>query len=838
MMKSMPPQKFKLNYGRVALMLVLTPFMSGAYGSDYFNPALLERVSDNGDTPDLTQFESGSQAEGEYYVDIFVNDSYVDTSSIAFKQIRLNGKTELSPCLTVEMLKRYGVRTDSFSNLETAQSSCVDLREIPEATAALDFKAQALKISVPQASLVSAVRGYVAPDKWDDGLTAAIINYSVTSSHTYTENEDGGASQYLSLRPGVNLGAWRLRNYSNYVRDTHGAGRWDSAYTYAQRGISSVKGQLTLGDSSTPGEIFDSVSIRGVQLASDDEMLPESLRGYAPVVRGIARGDNAEVTIRQNGFVIYQAFMPAGPFEIKDLYPTGGSGDLSVTIKESDGSEQYQIVPFASLPILQRAGNLRYAFSVGHYRSYENSAEDAPVWQSTLIYGLPAGFTLYGGVQVASNYRSSSLGVGKNLGNLGAFSTDITHSANSRNAGKVSKGQSVRARYSKSMATTGTNIAIAGYRYSTSDFYTLNDAFELRNDSNDFYYQERRRNRAELTLTQNLGNSAGYLSASIVRQDYWGNNRKTDSWSVGYSNSFKGVGYSLNYSLNKDVNNSRQQTSDRIFAFTLSMPLSLFSKTTYAGYSFSNNRTGGTNQNVSLSGTALEGDSLSWSVAEGYGSKGQGNTGYSRANYKGTYGELNGAYSYSAQGKILNYGAQGTLLIHEDGITAGQSGGETLALIKVPGATGLRVNNQQGVKTDSRGYALVPFVSPFRNNELALSTESMPDDVDVEVTSRNVVPTRGAVVRATFSAKVGQRALVTLKRPDGKFVPFGATVSYGSESDEAAIVGDQGQVYLSGLTNINTLYVKWGNELSRQCAAKFELPDIKKSLIDIAAVCR
>ncbi|MCU6361382.1 fimbria/pilus outer membrane usher protein, partial [Enterobacter quasiroggenkampii] len=117
------------------------------------------------------------------------------------------------------------------------------------------------------------------------------------------------------------------------------------------------------------------------------------------------------------------------------------------------------------------------------------------------------------------------------------------------------------------------------------------------------------------------------------------------------------------------------------------------------------------------------------------------------ANYKGTYGELNGAYSYSAQGKILNYGAQGTLLIHEDGITAGQSGGETLALIKVPGATGLRVNNQQGVKTDSRGYALVPFVSPFRNNELALSTESMPDDVDVEVTSRNVVPTRGAVVR-------------------------------------------------------------------------------------------
>lgn len=834
MMKSMSPKKFKLNHGRVTLMLILTSFISGAYGSDYFNPALLERVNDIDDVPDLKQFQSGEQAEGEYYVDVYINDSHVDTSSIAFKKIRLNGKSELTPCLSIEMLKRYGVRTESLNKSDR----CVDLNTIPDATASLDFKAQALRISVPQAFLVNAVRGYVAPDKWDDGLTAAIINYSVMSSHSFNDNDGSSASQFLSLRPGVNFGAWRLRNYSNYVRDTNSAGRWDSAYTYAQRGISSLKGQLTLGDTSTPGEIFDSVSIRGLQLASDDEMLPESLRGYAPVVRGIARGDNAEVTIRQNGFVIYQAFLPAGPFEITDLYPTGGSGDLSVTIKESDGSEQYQIVPFASLPILQRAGNLRYAFSIGQYRTYENEAQDTPVFQSSLIYGLPAGFTLYGGAQFASDYHSSALGVGKNLGSLGAFSTDITHSVNSRNDGKVAKGQSLRVRYSKSMLTTGTNIAIAGYRYSTSDFYTLNDAFDLRNGGNEFFYQERRRNRAEMTLTQNLGDSAGYLSASIVRQDYWGSNRKTDSWAIGYSNSYRGIGYSLNYSFNKDVSDSHQRTSDRLLSFTLSMPLSLFSTTTYAGYNFSSSRTGGTNQNISLSGTALEGDSLSWSVAEGYGNKGQGNTGYSRVNYKGTYGEVNGAYSYSTQGHNLNYGAQGTIVVHEDGITAGQTGGETLALIKVPGASGVRVNNQSGVKTDYRGYAVVPFVSPYRNNELVLSTESLPDDVDVEVTSRNVVPTRGALVRAEFSAKVGQRALITLKRPDGKFVPFGATVSYGAESNEAAIVGDQGQVYLSGLANKNTLQVKWGNELSRQCSANVELPNLNKSLIDIGATCR
>ena len=98
--------------------------------------------------------------------------------------------------------------------------------------------------------------------------------------------------------------------------------------------------------------VFDSVPFRGIQLSTDDDMYPESLRGYAPTVRGIARS-HAQITIRQNGYIIYQTNVAAGPFEINDLYPTGSSGDLYITIKESDGSEQHQIVPFASLPILQ-----------------------------------------------------------------------------------------------------------------------------------------------------------------------------------------------------------------------------------------------------------------------------------------------------------------------------------------------------------------------------------------------------------------------------------------------------------------------------------------------------
>jgi outer membrane usher protein len=68
---------------------------------------------------------------------------------------------------------------------------------------------------------------------------------------------------------------------------------------------------------------------------------------------------NALVVVRQNGYVIYQNTVAPGAFEINDLYPTGSSGDLQVTVKETDGSA-ISWCP-ASVPVLQREKNLRYS---------------------------------------------------------------------------------------------------------------------------------------------------------------------------------------------------------------------------------------------------------------------------------------------------------------------------------------------------------------------------------------------------------------------------------------------------------------------------------------------
>ncbi|MFQ8717310.1 MAG: fimbria/pilus outer membrane usher protein [Enterobacter hormaechei] len=142
----------------------------------------------------------------------------------------------------------------------------------------------------------------------------------------------------------------------------HTQNNWDSAYTYAQRNIIAPKSADTWRKQLLP--ICLTACLSGAQLASDDDMLPDSLRGYAPVVRPIAR-TNARSSLNKTA-TIYQSYVSPGAFEITDMYPTGSSGDLDVTIKEADGSEQHQLVPFASLPVLQREGRLKYSLT-GQY---------------------------------------------------------------------------------------------------------------------------------------------------------------------------------------------------------------------------------------------------------------------------------------------------------------------------------------------------------------------------------------------------------------------------------------------------------------------------------------
>ena len=826
------------------IAIALAGAAPGVYADDYFNPELVELGSPDAGKADLTAFESGDQAPGKYHVDIILNDQIVDTSDIEFSAVKKgNGDEQLVPCLSIEQLKAWGVKTELFPELEKGNGGCANLQAIPLAATEFQFGAQRLVVSIPQAAIAMQARGTVPPEMWDEGISAALLNYTLSGANNRTRNGNGSdtSSQYANLRPGLNVGPWRLRNYTTWSRDSGGQDKWDTVYTYAQRAIIPLKAQMTLGDSSSPSDVFDSIPFRGGQLASDDDMLPDSLKGYAPVVRGIARS-NAQVTIRQNGYQIYQSYVAPGAFEISDMYPTGGAGDLEVTIKEADGSEQHFTVPFASLPVLQREGRLKYAVTGGQYRSYNSSVDKTPFGQMTGIYGLPHGFTVYGGVEASSHYRSLAAGVGKNMGNLGAISADVTQAWSKPQNADSASGQSWRARYSKNFANTGTNFAIAGYRYSTRGYYGMQEVLDSWGD--DSALQSRRRNRMELTMSQSLGSSLGSVTLSAVREDYWNTGKTMNSYSVGYNNYWHSISYGLSWTYSENGNPDAYSDSvtydkDQLLAFNISVPLEKFLPQTWANYSLNSSKYGGTTHSVGINGTAFANHSLNWNVQQGYGSDGVGNSGLVNGDYKGAYGEFTAGYSYDKNNDRLNYGLQGGVVAHANGVTLSQPLGETNVLIKAPGAHDVNIQNQTGARTDYRGYAVVNNLSVYRKNDITLDPENMPDDVELELTTRTVVPTRGAIVRADYVASVGRRALLTLMRNDTTPVPFGAIVTL-NDSKASSIVGDNGQAYLTGLSEQGELLVKWGEESQQQCRATYSLnsTQVVNGLAMINTVCQ
>lgn len=838
----------KLSRWVLAIMVMLSA-RQGVADDTLFNPNALEIDNPSTAPVDLSQFSStGDQAPGEYHVDIFLNGEQKDTLNVKFVN---SVKGQLVPQLTPAQLEQWGVMLNTSPSLMSAPKNTAisDLAHyIPQASTDFNFSQQVLNISIPQASMHQSAQGAVDPRYWDEGIPALLLNYSFTGANTFQEGDNGTNNTYfLNLHSGANLGGWRLRSYSTWTynnnsdtddqgaddaeSNSHSSSHWESINTYAQHDIPAIRGQFTAGDSYTPSDVFDSIQFRGAQIASDDNMLPDSQRGFAPTVRGIA-SSNAQVTIKQNGSVIYQTYVPPGAFVIDDLYPTSSSGDLQVTIRESGGATHTFVQPFSNVPVMQREGRLKYSLTVGQYRSPDKQSEEPVLGQSTLVYGLPHDMTVYGGFQLSDNYNAVSLGMGFGLGELGSVSLDATQAHatledDEPGSHQAKNGQSYRFQYSKDIAATDSTVTLAGYRYSTKGFYTFQEAMDHYddddNDAPDLH--NNKRSKIQLDLTQNLmGGEWGSLSFSGYQQDYWNESGYERNLSVSYSNTvFDGISWTLMYTYTEYANTG--SADNQQLSLNISVPLSRWLPGAYMSNSMTNDLHGTSHNQVSLNGTALEDNNLSYNVGQGYGNRGEGYSGLVNGDYKGTYGEINAGYNYNDDSRQVNYGAQGSMIVHPHGVTFGQSlSGDmtSVALVEAPGASGAKIQNGTGVRTDWRGYTIVPYLSPYKRSRIGLDPASLKENVDMSENVVTVVPTVGAVVRAAFNTRIGERALISLIQ-SGHAVPFGAIVSLDG-NDSTGIVGENGEVYLSGVPQTGALTAKWGDGVAQQCHASFSMP--------------
>ena len=104
---------------------------------------------------------------------------------------------------------------------------------------------------------------------------------------------------------GANLGVWRVRaDWQANLRHTTGSGIAPNITGHGVRPISTgdclITGKTDDGETFSRSDIFDNFRYIGVNLATDDNMLPPNLRGYAPEVTGVAK-TNAKITVTSRG---------------------------------------------------------------------------------------------------------------------------------------------------------------------------------------------------------------------------------------------------------------------------------------------------------------------------------------------------------------------------------------------------------------------------------------------------------------------------------------------------------------------------------------------------------
>lgn len=827
-----------------------------ALAGEYFDPSLLQFGVGNGQTVDLSQFgKIGGQAEGTYSVDVYVNNQSMGTRNINFVH---DASGSLLPVLTPADLDGWGVNLKSeeaLSTLPVSDALPLLLSDyIPDASVKLDFSRMHLLLSVPQLNMKPNQDTLADPLLWEEGEPAFLLNYNL-SGNSY-QSKNGGSkndSQGLfgSFQSGLNLGAWRLRNSSTYthsrqrfdnydslgntrLRTSQSQQKWTSQQTYLQRDIAFLRSQLIMGETSTgsvASQVLDGFSYRGVGLTSSDAMSPGSMNGFAPVITGIARS-NAQVTVTQNGSIIYQANVAPGPFRFTDLAGSGTSGYLEVSIRESDGSIHGFRQPYSSLPVMQRQGQSRYEMAAGQYYIGHGgyTATGTPGFAMlSAIYGLPRDVTIYGGAIGANDYQSLAIGTGLSLRNYGAVSLDATHSrATHSGDSQPLTGESYRARYSKSMMTTGTSVDLTAYRYSTRNYLSFNDAnnrgYNTESGLPD-WLNGRRRSTYEVRLSQTLWTNY-QLWLSGHRDNYWGSDKTNTNMTAGLSGSVHLVGLSVSYGVDC-IRGSGDWPVNRQWTLTMNVPMSLFGsaaplQNSYARYSLMHDNTGRSSNQLTMGGALLKDNSMNWSVSQNMSNQGLGNSGSASLGYNDSRGSANLGYNYDNNGgRGVTYSANGGLLAHRHGVTMAHNISDA-AIVVHTGVPGVKVMNG-GATTDRWGNAVVTGVRTYSRNNISIDPASLPEGANPPTSSHALYPTAGAILVDDTPIRLGQQVLMNLFH-NGKPVPFGAIAALKGEADQSSIVGEGGQVYLGGMPEKGTLQVKWGTTPDSQCQVPFALP--------------
>lgn len=794
-------------------------FLSGsvfATGSIEFNTSFMskELVADM----DLSKFTQANYVyPGEYEMSVILNEQSIKSTLINFvENADPDSGAATSACLTLALVQDFNLTKKAKEQLMW-KDKCLDYQSLAGIRVTPDMGKMNLNISIPQAYLEYTSPYWDPPSRWDEGVSGALLDYNLTARvnrNIADKKSDSDVSGYGVA--GFNVGKWRFRgdwqanwNASDFTHSDTANYTSSGAINrlYAYRALPDWQAQLRLGEDYIRSNLFSGFRFIGGSLASDERMLPPNMRGYSPEVTGIAKTD-AKVIISQNGRVLHEEQVIAGPFHIKNIQ-SSVRGLLDVRVEEQDGQTETFQVNAINAPYLSREGRVRYYMAAGRPATVTHKTDGPTFFSADASMGLSSRWSILGGIQASEDYIGTVGGVGVDMLQWGALSLQ-RYDSWGQLEDRTLAGSSYSINYSKEFEQLNSTLSLAGYRYSEQNYMNMDRFLSALNNTSDYddAHQDRDSFTASLSTRVPVVDGSSYIS--IDRNTYY-DGTKSNRYNLSFSKTFPIANskyVSATISLYKSESDYRYGTDDKGGYLSLSFPLGE-GNTSY----MANVSNGKVNHSLGYSETLDEANrySVYTSLNEENPASFSGNYTHTASSY-----ELTGVLGYQSDHYTsLSLGLRGGMTATANGAALHRNGrpGGSRVMVNVDDIPDVPIRTGgRSVTSNMFGTAVTTDVSDYYRQRIDVEVDRLPEGVDVAQSVQEKTYTEGAIGYWHVSGRTGGHSMVEIVRGKQGHPPFGASV-INDEGQEVGLVGDDGSAYLTGLQPGEQLHVRWAGSV-------------------------
>lgn len=747
---------------------------------------------------------------GEATVALTVNGSARGKTTV---QIGEDGQV----CVDARLLKAAGLITPpEFSD----HASCFDLKTAWPQTEWL------LDPSEERVGLVLPAQAVAAPgtesDNWNRGGFAGMLNYD--ASYMGSGGASSGANfMQVNTEAGFNLSEWIVRTRQSFSR-LDGKDNVQHQAAYAQRSFTDIKQVFQTGQISLSNSMFGTGQVFGFQVFPEAAL--QSGQGGAGLVEGLADSQSI-VEVRQSGALVYSTTVPAGPFRLEGFPLLNTRSDLNVTVTDSRGTKRQFVVPASTLLMNGAAVAPGLSFGVG--KLDQEGSSEAPII-GTVANGwvLNPTTTLNAGLLGSTPYRAGALGLDTQLFGSTTLSVQARASQDSRHG---MNGVLTTASWSQRLSErVGMSLNVARQTFGYSE---LSDA--LQDDLQLASGGSRQQVGAGINWSQQ---TLGRLSFSWARASAFDGSTTQyvrGNWSKQFGTVH--VGASVEYDggpQGQDGDGLGNDGDTRIY-LTVNMP---FGESRSAS-SYVNNSNRGTRTGMRYSDRSIQ--DVGWGISSDRDVESRRTSVTASADMATSVSQLSASYSSDSNDfKSWSGRASGAVVAHDAGVTlSSMRVGDTFGIARVGNEGGVRMDTPGGTTwTDSRGYAVLPSLSSYKQSSIQVDTRSLPKNVDIANAWQETEAARGSVNYVNFEVVRTRRVLVKVVGSKHQALPRGASV-FDAQNNFVTMVGESGSVFVPDAEADLQYEVQSSGQ--KLCTFTLELPEEADSsgLYETAdAVCR